>query len=708
MTRDRRIPNRGAAARSARSNRGRQFPESPSVPKTPASQPSISKKAGSNRPEASEPALYSVVDQVVDPTLHPGADSVSAQPNLLEQPAGSNKLRRTKVAASLPVSPRPKWLRFPTSWQFWVVSSLVGFGAVGFLSVALLLRLPALPNCPSIFWPMASASLRLYCAQVAANKQTVDDLLEAIALVNGLPPDHPLRPEIDRNLEQWSLDILKLGDDAFNAGKLPEAIAIARKIPQNVPAYQLVDERIDHWQTVWSDAEDIYRKAEAELRKENWPAAFRQAVRLLSVGNTYWETTKYQELTNLITTARDDGAKLSKARRIADQGGLENLQTALKLIQEINPGSYVYQAAQKEIPKVGRKMLNLAQATLEGRDAQEAIAIARKIPASAKLEDEVQDFVNLAQAQSQAWVGTAESLQDAILQAQKIGSDRPLYGKAQQLITRWQREIEDVAHLGRARQLAQPGTLSDLTAAIGEAQLIPRDNPRWDEAQQLISSWTGQIETAQDRPYLDRADQLAITGDVVALQAAIDEASQVGQGRALYQEARGKIREWTDQMQRMQDQPFLDQARNLANGGDVPSAIATAQQIQPGRALYNEAQGSIKAWQNLLQAQQDLQQARNLGSSPTLDNLVAAIRTADQVPSSSYLRTDADSMIEQWSQQLLSLAEEQANSNPVGAIAIAQRIPSRTSAYGTAQLRIDAWKKSLNPVPEPPSSLPSR
>ena len=82
--------------------------------------------------------------------------------------------------------------------------------------MAMLLKLPAAPNCPAIFWPLASASVRLHCAQVAANKETVDDLLEAIALVDSLPKDHPLRPEIDRHIEEWSLDILKIGDTKLN------------------------------------------------------------------------------------------------------------------------------------------------------------------------------------------------------------------------------------------------------------------------------------------------------------------------------------------------------------------------------------------------------------------------------------------------------------------------------------------------------------
>ena len=157
-----------------------------------------------------------------------------------------------------PVYPDPKRRGWFKNWVFWAALTGLISSGLGIGSVTLLLKLPSAPKCPSIFWPMASASVRLQCAQVAASKQTVSDLLEAIALVQALRSDHPLRQEINAFLEQWSLDILDLADEAFQAGKLQEAISIASKIPQNVPAYQSVKERISSWQSIWSAAEEIY------------------------------------------------------------------------------------------------------------------------------------------------------------------------------------------------------------------------------------------------------------------------------------------------------------------------------------------------------------------------------------------------------------------------------------------------------------------
>ncbi len=254
------------------------------------------------------------------------------------------------------------------SWKFWVGSSAVVFVGSGVIATALLLRLPAVPNCPAIFWPMASASLRMYCAQLAANKDTIDDLLSAIQLVNELPNDHPLRPEINRSIEEWSEQLLQLCDETFNAGKLDEAIAMARKIPANVPAYTLVEERINNWQSIWSKAEEIYNKAEAELRKQNWPQAFREAVQLLDINNKYWATVKYEEISNIMKTAREDGGKLGKAYSLADEGSLEKLLEAIKVAQSIDKNSRVYEKSREAIQEFSRKLMDLAEEKLEKRD----------------------------------------------------------------------------------------------------------------------------------------------------------------------------------------------------------------------------------------------------------------------------------------------------------------------------------------------------
>ncbi|MEQ8537758.1 MAG: chromosome segregation ATPase [Coleofasciculus sp. D1-CHI-01] len=614
----------------------------------------------------------------------------------------------TKPAPPSPQQPKEPKRRFTFGWAFWVVVIMVVSGGMGFASVALLLKLPAVPNCPSIFWPTASASVRIYCAQLAANKRTTKDLLEAIALIDALPKDHPLRPEINRHIEEWSVEILAIGEEKFQAGQLEEAIEIANRIPRDVPAFTLVKEQIKAWETLWKKASGIYEQAEEQLRQSNWTLAFREAVKLTTIDNQYWAAVKYNQLVDLIQIGRDDSQKLDEAYKLSKSGRVDDILKAIEAAEKITPKSFAYKEAQDLIAESGNKLLKLATSRLEQRNWQGVLEIANKLPASVKLPDVKADLIDLANAISRAESGSSGDLEIAIASVQKLGADRPLYDEGQELIDRWQREIEDVARLERARTFASSGLVSDLQIAIAEAKLIPNRNPRYQEARAEISQWTRQIQTIEDQPYLDRATQLASFGGVQSLREAIQEARRIVPNRALYSEAQSKIKDWTRTVQRLEDQPYLDQARTLANSGNLSAAIAAAEQIKSGRVLYGEAQSLVKGWKTEVLGQQRLQQAYQAATPGTPDAIVEAIRLARQVPSSAKVRGDAVSAVNRWSYQLLALAQDRAAISLTEAIRLAKMIPSGTEAYNAAQVQIQGWQKILEPPPPlivvPPST----
>jgi hypothetical protein len=592
----------------------------------------------------------------------------------------------------------PRWTK---SWVLWTFLLAFVPGTIAFISMAMLFKLPSAPNCPAIFWPLASASVRMHCAQLAASKQTVKDLLQAMELVKELPANHPLRAEVDRFLEEWSKDVLKLAGESFQAGKLDDAIAIAKRIPNDMPAYKLVEEQIQKWQSLWAKGESIYQETEDAMRNARWQQAFMTASKLLRLDNKYWETTKYQQLSDLITKSREDGNKLAKAEDLAKTGIVEKIIEAIKLAQSVTTDSYMYQKATDAIPVFGRQMLDIAEKKLEKRDADEAISIAQQIPLNGGLQTETEDFIAIAEAKRNAWIGTISGLESAIAQAQQIKPERAVYQQAQELIASWQVEIGDVARLDRARTLASQGSITDLSAAITEAQLVPANNPRSREARQEIGRWVAQIQTIQDRPFLDRAEQLAYSQDGTSLQSAIAEASQIRRGRALYPEARKRINEWTATIQRAQDQPYLDRARELASSGDLPAAIQTANQITGNRALAGEAQSAISNWQGQVDSRNNWGKAREIALRGTPDALSEAIRLANKVSDSSALRNDVNPAIDQWSQQLLDIARSQSESDVEKAIQTARLIPRSTAAYTEARQQIRTWRESLTPAPQP-------
>jgi hypothetical protein len=555
-------------------------------------------------------------------------------------------------------------LALVTDWRFFTLAGLGVTGSIAFFSVAFLLKLPAMPNCPSVFWPLASASLRIHCAEIAASKQNVNDLLEAIKLLNTLPPEHPLYNEASRLIELWATDIMELADKDYQAGKIKEAISAVRQIPEKSSAHKLVADRIKTWEKTWADAEKIYNKAIDILKKGTWREAQVEAVRLLSVDNTFWQTTKYQEISTLIVATREDVTKLGKAER-AIEGGADEVVKAIEEISKIGDKSYVYKEAKELLPKLGRRMLALAQDALDRKDYSAALDIASRVPGNVKLDKEVDDFRILAQAQSKAWDGGVSNFEEAIAQAQRIRSDRPLHDKAQRLINRWQGEAKTVAQLEQAKQLARSG---DLQNALSQANQISNDNPA---AKEFIKETTQQMQSAEDQPILDQAGQLANNGDPAGLQQAIAAAQQISSGRALYAQAQEKIRQWADRLSRASKAPAP-----IAPPVETP----TVPTLDPVRE----------------QAEQSLQQARTAAAAGTTDGLVQAIAIAAGVPDGSPLKVEATSAIEGWSSQMLQAAQGQAAiADLQGAIGIAQQVPPNSGAYSQAQQQIQQWRRTL-------------
>ncbi|NEP44890.1 MAG: hypothetical protein F6K35_38990, partial [Okeania sp. SIO2H7] len=297
-------------------------------------------------------------------------------------------------------------------WLFWLLAIATIPGGAGLTALNELIRLPSPHDCSKLYLPLTSAAKRLYCAEVKASSHGIPSMLEAIALVNVLPEDNPLRPQANSKIERWSEKILALGELAFQEGDIEKAIAIARQVPSSVPSYSMVERRVEQWETIWNRAEETYKKAEENVRKERWHDAYIEATRLLSIPNSYWENTKYVELSDRIRQAREDGKKLNEARDLGDKGGFENLVDGIKLAGEIDKKSDIYQAAQKYVAELGEEILDLAIAKLDEGEWQESIRMVGNVPPTESLKKRAEDLVVLARAHSPAELGTVGGIKD--------------------------------------------------------------------------------------------------------------------------------------------------------------------------------------------------------------------------------------------------------------------------------------------------------
>ncbi len=590
----------------------------------------------------------------------------------------------------------PWWKR----WQLWGILLVLCSGGVGYGATTLLLKLPKTQSCSKVFWPVASASVRLYCAQTAAEDKDVDGLLSAINLVAVLPQNHPLRPEIDRNIDRWATSILEIGEAEFQEGNLKRAIATAKKIPNNVSAKELVDEKIADWREVWTKGEETYQKVEDKLREADWNGAFTWAVRLTDSSNEYWATTKYEESINNINVAQEENASLNKAQTQVTSSNIDDLILAIDKADKIKPNSYSYDRAREIIAEAKGKLVANIEQLIEQRDWRELLKVTARIPRSLKLEKRNRDWRILANAGTSAQLDTVFGIEEAIEEVQKLEKNSEYYKLGQKLSRRWTLEIDDVEHLAKAREWARVGTIANYNKAISEASLIPNGNPRYAEARREISQWQSKIQTIEDRPILNRARELSYGNNTDAWRRALAEINLISSNSPLYSEAQGYARTWRANIQRVEDRPILDEAESFANIDNYPAAIETAKTISSGRALYSEAQSRIAVWQQEIDAQRYYRQARDLAFEGTPEALARAIRTARQASTDTSVGSQVIKDVNDWAAEILAIARETSDSSLERAIAIAEQVPSGTTSFTPAQKEIKFWQIQLNP-PEP-------
>jgi hypothetical protein len=597
------------------------------------------------------------------------------------------------------------WYRYQHrfTWKVWAALFVVVFGGVGFLATWQLLNMQKSPNCPKIFWPIASASLRLYCAQLSADSRTVAGLLEAIALVEALPDDHPLRSQVNQQVEEWARDILNLAEKDYQAGNLQQAITKARQIPNNMAVAAIIEERIAKWQGTWTEGNDILSKLEENLRASNWNQSFRLAVDLLNLNNEYWATVKYNEALAKITVAREDSSKLDNAFNLFARGGLDNWFKVIEEARKIQASSYAYQEAQKLIGKTEDKLKEYAERLIEQKQWQALRDLANESPEDLKIKADITDWSVLSTAALDAETGTVDGLEAGILGLEQIDPSRPLHQTALAMKERWQLQVQDVKILSEARDLAQAGTIEQYSAAIAKAGEVPRNNPLWSQAQQEIGSWNRQIQVIEDRPILERAQEIALPSDINSLSSAIIQARAIGKNRALYRDAQREIRGWQVRIERMEDQPILDQAQALANLKDYSTAIETANQIPPSRALSSEVSQNIRRWRRELRSRQNLQQANQLAATGTPEGLTRAIALVTNISTQTDAGVQRTELLERWSYQLLSLATDQANNGRyLEAIRLAESVSRESTAYSSARSQMQGWRNILQPPAPPP------
>jgi len=609
------------------------------------------------------PVTPPAVPLVSPPALPSGLSSAANLPPVeVSQPEVNTVPQPGRTESAIQVASAPRRSRRPRSrplksWNW----SLLGLGAIvlsagmGAAALMWLTTLPPLPDCGKMS-PIAADSERLYCAQEAIRSGDLPQLVAGLQLVGQWSDDHPLYGEAQKLMASWSKAILAIANDKINHNDLPGAVETASHIPPNSPIYEEAQAAIAHWQEQWQQGETLYKMAQEALQNQYWDKAAEQVPALAQLENPYWQQ-RANQLTSQILSEKQARTQLVEARNLAKRQNSEALGEAIALAQQIDPSSHAWAEAKTELTQWSQALLKTGIQQWQQGNLEGAIALVQQTPPDPTLSPDASDLVQFSHAQRLAGWSEAQwqpsfkqiwGLMQALSTVNQIEPDSQLYRQSQTEREAWQSQLDDLIQLQFANLSASLGQRFSLESAIRQAELIGADRPRRVQAQTLVAHWRQEIERVEDRPYLRRARELAEPGTIPALKAAIAQASVIQLNRALRGEAQAAIATWNSRIETIEDQPFLDEARALASQGKRREAIASAEKIRSGRALYEEAQTAIRNWRTEIEIAEDrpiLNEAYKLAEQGSLS---AAIDVASQIGRGRALYSEARSAIAQW------------------------------------------------------------
>lgn len=659
-------------------------------PASPVHRPEqVSPRSDSPSPPPSSP-LVELKGEVREPEPKPVGPNAAQNQDGLNQD-GSNYPVLQPAGAAKPLLPRPRlltlsgtqqWLQrsWPQtvtllralpqrtgSWPLFCLAVLCLFGSTSLLAYLWLAGLPPLPDCDNTT-PLSPDSHRLYCAQEAARSGRLDDLVTGINLVKNWSPNHALYGDAQQSLAQWSRQVVLVARDRMNQNDFKGASAALSQIPPNSPVYEEAQKILAAWTKQWQSGEATYSKAVEAMNRQDWRTAFDQVSELGYLDHDYWRVQQADSLAKQISTQKGAQDALKQAKKLATKLGPEQMGDAILLLQSIPPQTQAWPEAQALMTTWSQNLLKIAWLYWQDGYTARAMQLAQQVPLTLSLDANLADLVKYSQAVKLVEDNQAEdrpwrrlwSLVEATTALGQIADDSPLYREAQTQLQSWQARLQDLQQIQLAMMVAGLGQKPALDYAIAQAEQIGSDRPLYSQAQSRVANWQLQIEQLQDLPYLKLAQQFAAgeigqtqTGGqpIAQIQLAIAQAQVIPQQRALWSEAQTQIVAWQQQIEKLEDQPMLDVALNLAKANKLDEAIAAAAQIRPNRALYGQAQDAIASWKEkirlavLAEDQAVLDRAYSLAGS---GDLTGGIATAAQLSPGRPLYLEAQAAIGAW------------------------------------------------------------
>jgi hypothetical protein len=565
---------------------------------------------------------------------------------------------------------------------FWAVLAAM-VGGTGITSYLLLIAVPPTPNCQGML-PISTDAERLYCAQIGADTKEVPKLRAAVNLVKDWTDRHALYGESQRLLKSWSDDLMRIGRKQLNDGQIEQAIATLKIVPPNSPIYAETQAAVAKWSIQSQNSVKIDGNFDRAIKSADWNHAFAILQNVQQLKGSYWSLYKHDQMASKLSRERDAWDRLqeakdalqeredddynARAKRIALSVKLaaaakgqkqvvevplpkqpEPIIKAMKLANQIDKNTYVYEEGQALRSKWSNHLVSLSVDLYKAQNFNEAIEVAQKVPQDVAAYPTAQDWVKLNQAH--VWAGKRHmlALMDAIAQTKKIPKTSTIYTLARARQSNWQAMLKQQTQLQWARSIAsfqQPATLQ---IAIQTAKQVPAQSEVGQTVQSEISTWSRQIETVDNRIILAKARQIVSGGESLAnLKAAVRLAGKVTRDRPLGEEIAPFVAEWNEKIQIIEDRPILANAIALANKGNLTQAIAMANRITPDRSLYRDAQAESRYWSLTLQEIADRRTLDRAISIYRQGKIGTAIELATTIRRRSPVYSDARSYVADW------------------------------------------------------------
>jgi hypothetical protein len=559
---------------------------------------------------------------------------------------------------------------------FWAIL-IATIGGTGISSYLLLIAVPPTPDCRGI-GAIASDSERLYCAQVSADSHELPKLIAAVNLVKGWTDSQPLYSESQRLLKIWSEDLFKIATKQLNGGDIEQAISTLKIVPPNSPSYAKTQALLAKWSAQSHDSGSIDLKFDRAIKLGDWNAAFVMLQQVQRMKGTYWNTHKHQQMSVKLVREQDAWDKLQTAKNALE--GKENngytvgakrpdlatkkdpkiaavplptqpepIVKAMEIANQIDAKTYVYQQGQELRSAWSKQLVHLAIEKYKAQSFNEAREIAGKVPKDVSVYPEAQDWVKLNQATIAGGKQSLLSFVDAIAQVKKIPKTSSIYPLAHAKQANWQVLLRQQTQLQWAKTIGQFQQPALLGIAINTAKQIPATSPAGKAIQPEIANWDRQIQTVNNRATLAKAQHLVASGTSLAnLKTAVSLAGKIGKDVPMGAEATAAVAEWNVRIQTIEDRPILDNALAIAERGNLNQAIAVADRIAPGRALYHTAQTSVRQWHHELQNIADRQTLNRAIGTYRRGNISEAIRVASTIGRWSSSYGDARGYVSEW------------------------------------------------------------